>query len=218
MSLHTNLAGRLRNTNLPKTHGLLPVFEAVVNSIQSLEEVGRLADSQIVLEILRNPQQQMNAGKGAEQENITGFTVTDNGVGFNDANMRSFETLDSDHKMDKGCRGIGRLLWLKAFDKARVESVFYQDDTLYRRSFSFTSRQGVQAEPPLKINGQSTKTILTLEGFDKEYCASCRKTASSIADALLEHCLWYFVRNDSTPNIVVKDGTVQIKNNKRNTP
>ncbi|WP_276508133.1 hypothetical protein [Endozoicomonas acroporae] len=41
MSLHTNLAGRLRNTNLPKSHGLLPVFEAVVNSIQSLEEANR---------------------------------------------------------------------------------------------------------------------------------------------------------------------------------
>ncbi|MGO0307808.1 hypothetical protein ACTL6P_14595 [Endozoicomonas acroporae] len=41
ISLHTNLAGRLRNTNLPKSHGLLPVFEAVVNSIQSLEEANR---------------------------------------------------------------------------------------------------------------------------------------------------------------------------------
>ena len=42
MSLHTNLQGRLRNTSLPKNHGLLPVFEAVVNSIHSLEEKGNL--------------------------------------------------------------------------------------------------------------------------------------------------------------------------------
>ncbi|WP_163370861.1 hypothetical protein [Endozoicomonas acroporae] len=45
--------------------------------------------------------------------------ATNNGVGFNDANIASFETLDSDHKIDKGCRGIGRLLWLKAFDIAK---------------------------------------------------------------------------------------------------
>ena len=35
MSLQTNLKGRLRNTSLPKSHGLMPVFEAVVNSIHS---------------------------------------------------------------------------------------------------------------------------------------------------------------------------------------
>lgn len=38
MSLHTNLKGRLLNTLLPKSHGLMPVFEAVVNSIHSIEE------------------------------------------------------------------------------------------------------------------------------------------------------------------------------------
>lgn len=37
MSLHTNLKDRLRNTSLLKSHGLMSVFEAVVNSIQSIE-------------------------------------------------------------------------------------------------------------------------------------------------------------------------------------
>ena len=38
MALGTNLKGRLRNTDLPKSHGLMPLFEAVVNSIESIEE------------------------------------------------------------------------------------------------------------------------------------------------------------------------------------
>jgi hypothetical protein len=38
MSLNTSLKGRLRNTNLPLTHGLAPLFEAVVNSIHSIDE------------------------------------------------------------------------------------------------------------------------------------------------------------------------------------
>jgi hypothetical protein len=42
MSLQTNLKGRLRNTSLPKSHGLMPVFEAVVNSIHSIEEKGNV--------------------------------------------------------------------------------------------------------------------------------------------------------------------------------
>lgn len=39
MSIHTNLHGRLRNTPLSRNHGLLPLFEAVVNSIHSIEEL-----------------------------------------------------------------------------------------------------------------------------------------------------------------------------------
>ena len=210
MSLHTNLAGRLRNTSLLKSHGLLPVFEAVVNSIQSLEEADRLSTGQITLEIVRNPQQHMHSGKEAEQETIKGFIITDNGVGFNDANMTSFETLDSDHKIDKGCRGIGRLMWLKAFDLAKVDSTFHQNGNFYQRQFSFSAQNGVQSEPVADVSDKTARTVLTLDGFDKTYYSSCRKTASAIAEALLEHCLWYFVRNPTIPCIVVKDGSETI--------
>ena len=209
MSLHTNLSGRLRNTHLPKSHGLLPVFEAVVNSIQSLEEADKLTDGQITLEIIRNPQEQMCSEKG-EQEIIRAFTITDNGVGFNQANMASFETLDSDHKIDKGCRGIGRLMWLKTFDKAEVESIYHEEGKFYQRKFSFSAQRGVQSESSTEISDQKIRTTLTLDGFDKEYYKSCRKNVSGIAEALLEHCLWYFVRGSATPNIIVKDSTESI--------
>ncbi|WP_252177263.1 hypothetical protein [Endozoicomonas sp. 4G] len=210
MSLYTNLAGRLRNTHLPKSHGLLPVFEAVVNSIQSLEEADRLTTGQITLEIIRNPQQQMHSEKEAEQESIKGFIITDDGVGFNEANMASFETLDSDHKIAKGCRGIGRLMWLKAFDLAKVDSIFHQDGNVYQRRFSFSAQKGVQSDPLVDIHDKTARTVLTLDGFDKTYYSSCRKTASAIAEALLEHCLWYFVRNPAVPCILVKDGSETI--------
>lgn len=36
-SLNTSLTGRLRNMNLPKSNALLPIFEAVVNSIHSMD-------------------------------------------------------------------------------------------------------------------------------------------------------------------------------------
>ena len=38
MSLNTSLKGRLRNTNLPKSHTLFPLYEAVVNSIHSIDK------------------------------------------------------------------------------------------------------------------------------------------------------------------------------------
>ena len=36
MNISTNLNGRLRNTSLPLSCGLLPLFEAVINSIHGL--------------------------------------------------------------------------------------------------------------------------------------------------------------------------------------
>lgn len=38
MSIKTNLVGRLRNLQLSKSRALLPLFEAVVNSIHSIDD------------------------------------------------------------------------------------------------------------------------------------------------------------------------------------
>ena len=38
MALKTSLAGRVRNTSLPKSHSLLPLLEAVVNGLQAVDE------------------------------------------------------------------------------------------------------------------------------------------------------------------------------------
>ena len=37
----TNLPGRVRNVSLAPSNGLMPLFEAVSNSIHAIEEAGR---------------------------------------------------------------------------------------------------------------------------------------------------------------------------------
>src|ERR1700692_2331184 len=52
---------------------------------------------------------QDGAKRGAPPlEDILVFKITDNGVGFNDANMESFRTLDTAYKACLGCRGVDR--------------------------------------------------------------------------------------------------------------
>ena len=55
---------------------------------------------------------------------IRGFTIVDNGVGFDSANFASFETMDSRAKATLGGKGVGRLLWLLAFERARIVSIY----------------------------------------------------------------------------------------------
>ena len=212
MSLTTNLHGRLRNTPLPTTQGLMPLFEAVVNSIHSIEESGKtMREGKIVVDILRDPQSKMDLDdekikRGpVAQDEIVGFKIMDNGIGFNDDNLKSFETLDSEHKIDKGCRGVGRLLWLKAFKEVGIVSNFSQDDNVMTRIFSFDEYSGVSKPLEQRAANEQVMTTVHLQGFNDAYRKASAKTTQKIAENLLEHCLWYFVRDDGAPIIVVKD-------------
>lgn len=205
MSLHTNLQGRLRNTHLPKSHGLLPVFETIVNSIHSLEERGNLSTGQIILKIQRDSQSSP-LDEDSHPNDIEGFVVEDDGIGFNDANMRSFETLDSDHKIDKGCRGVGRLLWLKAFDHIEINSCFQDsENNVKNRAITFDAKNGIKSLQVADNTNSYIKTSVKLLGFDKKFSAAAPKTIDPIARALLEHCLWYFVRTEGVPEIKIQD-------------
>lgn len=205
MSLQTNLKGRLRNTSLPKSHGLMPVFEAVVNSIHSIEEKGNSDNGKVVLRINRTTQESLDFDAKSLPP-ILGFTITDNGCGFNETNFKSFETLDSDHKIDKGCRGVGRLMWLKVFDLVEVESHFVDADGLLKeRAFRFNDKSGVHGAKVGTASEQQPGTQITLVGFDGSYRKQVPTKGLTIANQLLEHVLWYFVRKGSAPKILVED-------------
>ncbi len=155
MIMETNLRGRLRNTALPYNKGLLPLFEAVVNSIHSIEESQLSPENSgsITVKIIRDPQQVLNFEdnlvnkKLNASRDIKGFCIIDDGAGFNAENMKSFLTLDSSHKEKKGGRGVGRLLWLKAFESVNVSSVYKGDDgQLELLTFIFTADSGVSDE------------------------------------------------------------------------
>ena len=205
MSLQTNLKGRLRNTSLPRSHGLMPVFEAVVNSIHSIEEKGNIDSGKIVLQINRSTQSSLDSETKVLSP-IVGFTITDNGCGFDDANFKSFEILDSDHKIDKGCRGVGRLMWLKVFMVAEVESHFSTEKgSLKKRVFRFDDKHGVHKDDVVVATDNQTGTTIKLVGFDNNYREKVPTKGLSVANQLLEHVLWYFVRQGSAPKILVYD-------------
>jgi hypothetical protein len=193
---------------------MFPLFEAVVNSIHSIDELTAERDfGKITVEILRAPFQTLPFDGGKMKrgvppsEEIVGFKIIDNGVGFHDRNMKSFATLDTDYKESQGCRGVGRLLWLKAFQSVTITSV-YRDDagSPMRRSFSFTATRGIEDEKKEACGPDDLPTTCVhLDGFHKIYREKSAKTPRTIASSILEHCLWYFVREGGAPTIRIKD-------------
>jgi hypothetical protein len=93
-----DLAGKIRNTQLPRSKALLPMFEAVVNSFQAIEDAGDTGPSpRIDIAVERDPVLPGLAIDG----HVSGFVVTDNGVGFNDANLDAFFTSDTQYKVNR---------------------------------------------------------------------------------------------------------------------
>lgn len=121
-----DLAGRVRNFDLPKTQPLIPLYEAVVNSIYAIEERQEKEEFQgkIDIKIIREPQEIASIeGIDNSVNEITGFSISDNGIGLDENNMRSFLQSDSTYRAEKGGKGVGRFSWLKAFSSAKVESI-----------------------------------------------------------------------------------------------
>ena len=197
--MNTNFAGRVRNTDLPISHSLMPVFEGVVNSVQSLGE-RKISDPPglITVALVRERTLPLQQGKrGAPTvDAISDIEITDNGVGFDAENFKSFETLDTDYKAKYRCRGVGRLLWLKAFERVEVESIFADGDgPTRRRTFKFSSDLGGVGDVAVHgADGENIRTTVRLHGFMKPYQQNARKSLRVIAEDLLEHCLFYFVR------------------------
>ncbi|MDQ1295399.1 MAG: hypothetical protein QG608_3284 [Actinomycetota bacterium] len=214
MALTTSLVGRVRNTSLPKSNSLLPLLEAVVNGLQAIdarfgEDVGR---GRLRVTVERSGQDELDFGLPGPgrvaMKPVTGFMIEDNGVGFTPDNMNSFETLDSDYKAEMGCRGIGRLLWLKAFDRVSIHSAHKSDDgDLSERKFRFSVEREVEhVEAPGSFT--DTGAAVHLDGFKDAFQKNAPKTADAIAREIFEHCIWYFLRPGGAPEIIVVDDEV----------
>ena len=83
--------------------------------------------------------------------------------------MNSFETLDTDYKEAMGCRGVGRLLWLKAFDRVTVRSA-YKDGVgeLRGRQFRFSVEREVEQDG--EADGfTDIGAAVWLDGFTKSF-------------------------------------------------
>jgi hypothetical protein len=194
--MRANLPGRLKNTQLSPLKALWPLFECVVNSIHSIEDSKR-KDGEIRIEVVRDDAQgQIQASSSREQFPVLGFRVVDNGVGFDDENFASFEETDSGRKAKRGGKGIGRLMWLKAFESARVSSVCSTGTALRKREFRFRPTiQGIEDLVDVVTSAEPNLTSVELLSYKEQYQNHCPRSLDALAEKLLDHLLLYFVRN-----------------------
>lgn len=198
-----NVEGKVSNTTLAASKPLLPLYEAIVNSIQAIEDAG-LTNGKITIDVRREGQQVIE-GEDPSIRSVTGFDIADNGIGFNNDNFVSFNTSDTKFKAKRGGKGVGRFVWLVAFREVEVESTYRVGDTFRKRTFRFVATgDGVKDELDEMVEATEPKTVVRLIGLRERYVAHCPKRPETIASHIAEHCLEFFIRGNC-PQIELND-------------
>jgi hypothetical protein len=176
-TVRTSIAGKIDNTAMPLSRPLAPLYEAIHNALQAIEEAGR-KDHSITIDIERLPDM-LREGEARPMN----FTITDTGIGFDEDNAKSFFTAESRHKAHRGGKGNGRFLWLKAFDSVSVESNFRAENgSMQKRKFVFDRREEQDVPQSAPSTATRTGTTVTLTGFDDRLSRKLSRPLEWFAD------------------------------------
>lgn len=207
----SNIANKVRNTRLPKTKPLLPLFELISNSIHSIEEAEKKKiikpkEGEIIIDCIRNGHHETLAGlKNIDIYPIHSFIVSDNGIGLDKENLDAFVEADTDHKIDIGGKGVGRFVCLKAFRELNIKSYFIEENETKSIQFDFKpTKEGFTNFTYPTFNGVKNGTIIKLNRIKDEYQKHLPKELAEISREIVSHFQLYFIRN-TNPNIIIRN-------------
>lgn len=192
--MKANIVGRVGNTRLANNQALLPLFEAIVNAIHATNDVDSNESLAIEIKLIREWTQRTITESGYLNA-IESFEITDNGIGFTEANYESFQTADSRYRAAIGGKGVGRFLWLVAFESVEIDSIFSDEAGRWmHRVFRFrATAEGVEEHSLVATEERQRKTVVRLLRIKEKYQKALPKLPVVIANRIVEHCLQYFL-------------------------
>lgn len=180
------------------TNSYTPLVELVVNGIQAVEQKQE-GKGLVEIEVLRNGQ----ADLADRTEDVDGFIVKDNGIGFTKRNRDAFDTLYTDLKAQEGGKGFGRFTCLKYFERLNVVSTYEKDGAVRQRTFSMgLGNDIIVDEVDTPSDASATGSAVEISGVKSVRFPD--KGLDVISRVLVERLLPYFV-NTSCPRIVIRD-------------
>ncbi|MEW6616846.1 MAG: ATP-binding protein [Patescibacteria group bacterium] len=190
--------------NIRQTNVYTPLVEAISNSVDAVEMSGE-NKREIEVVLLRRDKKLPIDEDGLSS--VTGIVISDTGIGFDDENLNSFNTLYSDQKIKQGGKGFGRFAFLKYFNNVRIESIYKEGGKYFERKFEFVGDENfIKNESKKLANTENTRTSVILENLKDEHVDKLDKKLETVARKLLEKLLLYFaIDGFSCPKITVKE-------------
>lgn len=159
-------------------------------------------------------------GETIVRKKVDTLTVTDNGSGFTDENYKAFCTYRTDQHKDMGCKGIGRLIYLKVYQDATFKSELFDEQEV--RSFKFTRDFDPDKLNKEKATVKSNSTEIKLSRLTLQYRNPQREKdrridldIEAIREKVLLHLiptLYFFKKKGVEITIVFNDLTTNEQN------
>jgi hypothetical protein len=177
-----------------------PLVELVVNAIQAIDAKG-IQNGLVEIEVLRNGQADMVD----RLEDVDGFRVKENGIGFTKTNRDAFDTLYTEQKIADGGKGFGRFTCLKYFDRMKVSSTFAEGDAFRDRAFRMgLDKDIIVDEKEGPSQAQTTGATVEISGIKSVRFPD--KKLETISRVMVERLLPYFVDKErACPRVVIRD-------------
>lgn len=138
-------------------------------------------------------------------EDVDGFVVKDNGIGFTKSNRDAFDTLYTEQKIADGGKGFGRFTCLKYFDRVKVSSIFAEGDVFLDRSFRMGLDTDIIVDEKVEPSQvQATGATVEISGIKSVRFPD--KKLETISRVVVERLLPYFVDKERIcPRVVIRD-------------
>lgn len=153
-----------------KIEFLQPVYEAIANSFEANAKT---------ITIVFHKRKDSTVPKNY----VDSIDIIDDGEGFTDENIASFENYMSDHKLSIGGKGVGRFAWLKIFDQVNIRS----ETTTHIVTINFSKAYDEKTSKIIEVvPSQNCKTRITfskiINQHDQTYEINIQEIKKSIID------------------------------------
>lgn len=199
--MNTPASNMVEIVYLSPSDALLPILECVSNSIISLNQSGLPVDERkIDVEIVRG---KVASGLFSEIKPIQDVIITDNGVGFTDKNLESFETPHSNVLRHVGCLGVGRFTVLAAYTRMKIRSNYQMNGHWKYRELEFDIPNELNRISDRNSEDTSPKTIVEIqEMYNPTLVDKTAVSVEQIAKEIMEYFLIFYL-SGNLPQITI---------------
>lgn len=207
--MQANIKGLVDRLELSQAKAMMPLYEAISNAVDAIEEhQDGFSNHSIRIRLVASNDLAHQAGDGTLV--VDGFDVIDDGVGFNDKNLASFQEAHTLSKVKVGGRGVGRFTFLKVFSSVHIRSVFTRDGKALLREFDFSIQDELKGADTTSEVKEGCGTHTSLRGMDEKFRAGWPTQPETIAERIIAHFLIRFAARSCPPMILESPGHAPI--------
>ena len=204
-----SIKGLVDRLELSQAKAMMPLFEAISNAIDAIEEHddGFLHHS---IRIRLVSTHDLAHQGGNEVLVLDGFDISDDGVGFDDGNLASFQEAHTLFKVKVGGKGVGRFTFLKVFSKVHIRSVFQRQGETLLREFDFSIADEWKDADKVTPVKETRGTALSMRGMEGKFKGGWPHDPAIIAERILAHFLIRFAARSCPPITLESPGHATI--------